>query len=211
MIVALRNFTCVAHAASSTSTVSTPLIEPDRTDVIGHILAHRVGPSTEHATDLHPVGPAQRRHDRVDRGGDRHRIHLPTLASTHFPADIIPATLRSGVISLGARRRSTQIDAIVSATGCGLVVTAASHPQDTIDVGLRRESVAVVITIWPAGRCAEQCRRPMVVEFGQHVVEHQHRRRSRPLGDQPMCGQAQRQRQRALLTLRRVRAARQAA
>ena len=49
------------------------------------------------------------------------------------------------------------------------------------------------------------------VELGEHVVEQQDRRRAGAVGDQPVGGQAQGQRQRALLALGRVGAGRQAA
>ena len=69
---------------------------------------------------------------------------------------------------------------------------------------------AVVITTWPAGSDRSRAAGPMGVELGQHVVEHEHRRRPGALGDEPVGTEAQRQRQRALLALGGVGAGRHA-
>ena len=53
----------------------------------------------------------------------------------------------------------------------------------------------------------EERGRALVVELAEHVVEEQHRRCADDVGAETMAGQPQRERERALLALRRVRAA----
>ena len=155
-------------------------------DVGGDRRADGLLPAAEHATDLGPAGAAaQRPQQPVERLGDRHRVVVVTVATAASTDRRRPAA--SSADDACRRRRAARARARAAAG------TAA----------------AVVITTCPAGRCCEQRRRPAGVELGQHVVEHEHRRRPGALGDQPVGGEPQRQRQRALLALRGVGARRQ--
>ena len=154
---------------------------------------------------------------RADVGGDRRR--RPPRPSARTRRRPRPARRRRAATA--ARRRARR----VSGTGSSPVTVTARSPRlatssttvPALDAQRRARArpppaarPAVVITTWPGGRWREQRRRPAGVELGQHVVEHQHRRRAGPLGDQAVGAEPQRQRQRALLALRRVGARRQA-
>ena len=148
-------------------------------------------------------------------------IAAPTASSQRPntpPTSARPAPPRS--------ERSTPSSASVTGTGSSLASRRPRRPTPTArprrrprrrrsrSDPLRRSppagtAPAVVITTWPGGRWREQRGGPAGVELGQHVVEHEHRGRPGPLGDQAVGAEAQGQRQRALLALRRVGARRQ--
>ena len=184
-----RKRTCVAHAGSSTSTSSVPC--SSRT---GRTLAAIAGPTASSQRPNTPPTSARPAPPRSDRSSpsrasvDRHRVVV-----AHRCADA--RSRRRG------RRRSLVDDrrrrATSRSTRSGRCAAARAPPH------------AVVITTCPAGRWPSSAVGPAGVELGQHVVEHEHRRRAGALGDQAVGGQAQRQRQRALLALRGVGARRQ--
>ena len=169
MIVGARNFTCVAHAGSSTSTESTPPSSLTGPHVLGDLLPHRLVPTPEQPADRPPAGPPQRLDHAVERHRQRHRFLRLGLVEAHRMSDRTRCDLEHPVRICGLRQRRRRRD----------------HDLSGRQVG-------------------EQRGRAFGVELGEHVIEHQHRRRPGAFGDQPVGGEPQRQRQRALLALRGV-------
>ena len=158
-----------------------------------------------------------------ERGAvELHRLHVagdgvadglvPTPEhATHLPSPTAPADGRIGRI--GAQRAND------SGRGCrpsGTGSRLTTSPCQLRCAGSASgwaasgSTPAVVSTTWPGGRWRSSAVAPTRVELAEHVVEHQHRRAAGLVGHQSVCGQAQRQRQRALLALRRVGARRHA-
>ena len=183
-----RKRTWVAHAGSSTSTSSDALLEAHRAHVGRDHRPDGLVPPAEHAADL-GAGPLPRAATAAARRGqpvDRHRIVV-----AHGGAPPRTTGRRR------QRRRRRRARSATRSTRSGS--RRGRHRRRRRDHDLARRQVP------------EQRRRPARIELGQHVVEHEHRRRAGALGDQAVGGQAQRQRQRALLALRGVGARRQAA